>query len=39
MANRCEKMETVADFTFLGSKMRVTAVMKLKGTCSLEKKL
>ena len=36
-----EKMETVTDFIFLGSKsMRmVIAVMKLKGTCSLEKKL
>ena len=30
-----EKMETVADFTFLGSK--ITAAMKLKDACSLEK--
>ena len=31
-----EKMETVADFIFLGSKITtVTAVMKLKDTCSL----
>ena len=33
-------METVTDFTFLGSKMQmVTAAMKLKDTCSLEEKL
>ena len=30
-------METVRDFTFLGSK--VTAAMKLKDACSLEEKL
>ena len=30
-----EKMETVADFTFLDSKF--TAAMKLKDACSLEK--
>ena len=37
-----EKMETVIDFIFLGSKITVefwTAVMKLKDTCSLEGKL
>ena len=33
-----EKMETVTDFIFLGSKM-VTAAMKLKDACSLEGKL
>ena len=32
-----EKMETVADFIFLGSK--ITAAMKLKDACSLEGKL
>ena len=32
-----EKMETVADFIFLGSK--ITAAMKLKDTYSLEGKL
>ena len=32
-----EKMETVVDFIFLGSK--ITAAMKLKDTCSLEGKL
>ena len=31
-----EKVETVRDFIFLGSK--VTAAMKLKDTCSLEGK-
>ena len=33
-------METVTDFIFLGSKVivEVTAAMKLKDTCSLEKK-
>ena len=31
-----EKVETVTDFIFLGSK--VTAVMELKDTCSLEGK-
>ena len=34
-----ETMETVTDFTFLGSKIMVTAAMKLKDTCSLEEKL
>ena len=36
-----EKMETVTDFIFLGSKIlqMVTAVMKLKDACSLEEKL
>ena len=37
-----ETVETVADFIFLGSKITVamvTAVMKLKDTFSLEKKL
>ena len=32
-----EPMYTVTDFIFLGSK--ITAVMKLKGTCSLEEQL
>ena len=32
-----EKVETVTDFIFLGSKM--TVAMKLKDTCSLEEKL
>ena len=32
-----EKMETVTDFIFLGSK--ITAAMKLKDVCSLEGKL
>ena len=36
-----EKVETVTDFIFLGSKITVdvTAVMKLKDACSLEEKL
>ena len=36
-----ETMETVTDFTFLGSKITqtVTAAMKLKDACSLEEKL
>ena len=36
-----EKMETVTDFIFLGSKIlqMVTAAMKLKDACSLEEKL
>ena len=36
-----EKVEAVADFIFLGSKITVamTAAMKLKDTCSLEGKL
>ena len=33
-----EKVETVKDFLFLGSKITVTAAMKLKDTCSLERK-
>ena len=40
MANRREKVETVADFIFLGSKIPVvvTAAMNLKDACSLEEK-
>ena len=38
MANR-KTVETVADFIFGGSKIRVTVAMKLKDTCSLEEKL
>ena len=34
-----EKVETVTDFLFLGSKITVTAAMKLKDACSLEEKL
>ena len=36
-----EKIETVTDFIFLGSKITAdgTAAMKLKDTCSLEEKL
>ena len=34
-----EKVETVTDFLFLGSKITVTAATKLKGNCSLEEKL
>ena len=38
-----EIIETVTDFTFLGSKItadcEITAVMKLKDACSLEEKL
>ena len=36
-----KKVETVADFIFLGSKITVmvTAAMKLKDACSLEEKL
>ena len=37
-----EKMETVRDFIFLGSRVTlqmVTAAMKFKGACSLEEKL
>ena len=36
-----EKIETVTDFTFLGSKSlwMVTAATKLKGNCCLERKL
>ena len=41
MANRRGKVETVADFIFLGSKITamVTAAMKLKDAYSLEGKL
>ena len=41
MGNQWEKVETVSDFTFLGSKslQMVTAAMKLKDACSLEEKL
>ena len=37
-----EKMETVTDFIFLGSKIivdMVTVTMKLKDTCSLEEEV
>ena len=35
-----EKVETVSDFIFLGSKITaVTIAMKLKDTCSLQEKL
>ena len=34
-----ETMETVTDFIFLGSKITVTAAMKLKDSCYLEEKL
>ena len=34
-----ETMETVTDFIFLGSKIMVTAAMKLKDACSLEENL
>ena len=36
-----ETVQTVSDFTFLGSKslQMVTAAVKLKDTCSLEEKL
>ena len=37
-----EKVETIRDFIFLGSKIAVDGdcrAMKLKGTCSLERKL
>ena len=34
-----ETMETVTDFIFLGSKITVTAAMKLRDICSLEGKL
>ena len=35
------KLETVADFIFLGSKIMqtITAAVKLKDSCSLEEKL
>ena len=32
-------MESVRDFIFLGSKINVTAAMKLKDACSLEETL
>ena len=34
-----EKVETVTEFIFLGSKNTVTPSMKLKDACSLEEKL
>ena len=34
-----EKMETVTDFIFLGSKITMTTAMKLKDACSLEEYL
>ena len=34
-----ETVETVTDFIFLGSKIMVTAAMKLKDACSLEENL
>ena len=34
-----EAMQTVRDFIFLGSKIMVTAAMKLKDACSLEENL
>ena len=34
-----DKMETVADFIFLGSKSIVDSDFKLKEACSLEEKL
>ena len=33
-----ETMETVSDFNFLGSKIMVTAAMRLKDACSFEEK-
>ena len=41
MANKGEKVETVTDFIFLGSKIMqmMTVAMKLKDACSLEGKL
>ena len=41
MAIRTEKVETVTDFIFLGSKIMqmMTVAMKLKDACSLEEKL
>ena len=41
MANRWEKIETMVDFIFLGSKslQMVTAAMKLKDAYYLEEKL
>ena len=34
-----EKVEAMIDFIFLGSKIIVTAAMKLKDACALEGKL
>ena len=34
-----EKVETVADFIFLGSKVTTTAAAKLKDACFVEEKL
>ena len=34
-----ETMKIMTNFLFLGSKITVTAAMKLKDTCSLEEKL
>ena len=34
-----EKVETVADFIFLGSKITVSAAIKLKDACSLQENL
>ena len=34
-----EKVEALTDFIFLGSKIIVTAAMKLKDACALEGKL
>ena len=34
-----ETIETVADFIFLGSKITVSAAIKLKDACSLQEKL
>ena len=34
-----DAMQTVRDFIFLGSKIMVTAAMKLKDACSLEENL
>jgi hypothetical protein len=41
MANRWEKMETLADFVFLGSKITVDSDCSHEGkdACSLEEKL
>ena len=41
MANRWEKMETVADFIYLGSKITVDGDCshEIKDACSLEEKL
>ena len=41
MKNKGEKVETIRDFIFLGSRINemVTAAMTLKDVCSLEEKL